>query len=452
MLNLHTYLKRIAVALYLTVFLGFFSSAMANPLFARQTALKCSSCHTIYPELTPFGRKFKLGGYTLGERETIPLALMAIVSRNQIRDNTDKSTGDKLFGKDREFVAEAFSLFSGGRFTDNAGAFIQWTYNNIATSDGQQFHGHGALDNTDFRLVKNFGTEEKPTIFGLTLHNNPTVQDVFNTTPAWSFPYYAPTIASVGRGVPTFLESGARVAGFGGYAYLQDSIYLEASSYQTAKGALSALRWGTPEDQRVALDGANPYWRLAYTYTFDSERQNVTFGHFGTVTSLKASDGNAKGDRFRDIGFDAQYQYIGKDGHHIISGQASTISEHTDWRSSFNDGGVDNPTSKIRSTRAKLSYLMDRTYGITGAVFRVTGDADFARFGSTNGKPDTSGYIIELNYWPQYVFPFDPQANVRFGLQYTGYTKFNGSSSNFDSTMRNAKDNNTLYLYAWFMF
>src|SRR5437773_5191465 len=111
--NMRTLLKGCTAALCLMACLGWLSSATANPLFARQTALKCSSCHTIYPELTPFGRKFKLGGYTLGERETIPLALMAVVSRNQIRDNTDKSTGDKLFGKDREFVAEAVSLFSG---------------------------------------------------------------------------------------------------------------------------------------------------------------------------------------------------------------------------------------------------------------------------------------------------------------------------------------------------
>ena len=182
--NLRTLLKGGTAALCLTVSLGFLSSATANPLFARQTALKCASCHTIYPELTPFGRKFKLGGYTLGERETVPLALMAIVSRNSIKDNTDKSTGDKLFGKNRDFVAESVSLFSGGKITDNAGAFIQWTYNNIATSDNMEFHGHGALDNTDFRLVKMYGTEEKPTIFGLTLHNNPTSQDVWNTTPA----------------------------------------------------------------------------------------------------------------------------------------------------------------------------------------------------------------------------------------------------------------------------
>ena len=44
-------------------------------------------------------------------------------------------------------------------------------------------------DSTDIRfaLAKNIGG--KRTIFGLTLNNGPTVQDVWNTTPAWSFPF-----------------------------------------------------------------------------------------------------------------------------------------------------------------------------------------------------------------------------------------------------------------------
>src|SRR4051794_24235841 len=35
------------------------------PSFARQTKLACSVCHYQFPELTPFGRLFKLNGYTL---------------------------------------------------------------------------------------------------------------------------------------------------------------------------------------------------------------------------------------------------------------------------------------------------------------------------------------------------------------------------------------------------
>jgi len=41
------------------------TSAHAVPSFARQTGLACEACHTVFPELTPFGRKFKLNGYLI---------------------------------------------------------------------------------------------------------------------------------------------------------------------------------------------------------------------------------------------------------------------------------------------------------------------------------------------------------------------------------------------------
>ena len=39
--------------------------AMAVPSFARQTGMACEACHTVYPELTHFGRVFKANGYLL---------------------------------------------------------------------------------------------------------------------------------------------------------------------------------------------------------------------------------------------------------------------------------------------------------------------------------------------------------------------------------------------------
>ena len=45
---------------------GTISPANALPSFARQTGQPCGTCHTDYPGLTPYGRLFKLGGYTAG--------------------------------------------------------------------------------------------------------------------------------------------------------------------------------------------------------------------------------------------------------------------------------------------------------------------------------------------------------------------------------------------------
>lgn len=41
------------------------------PAYSRQTGLACSSCHYQFLQLTPFGRLFKLNGYTLTGLQTI---------------------------------------------------------------------------------------------------------------------------------------------------------------------------------------------------------------------------------------------------------------------------------------------------------------------------------------------------------------------------------------------
>src|SRR5579859_6570178 len=44
---------------------GLSGQALAVPSFARQTGVACEGCHTVFPELTPFGRSFKLNGYVM---------------------------------------------------------------------------------------------------------------------------------------------------------------------------------------------------------------------------------------------------------------------------------------------------------------------------------------------------------------------------------------------------
>ena len=61
---------------------------------------------------------------------------------------------------------------------------------------------------------------------------------------------------------------------------------------------------------------------------------------------------------------------------------------------------------------------------------------------SANSSADTAGYIGELNYltW----------LNVKMTLQYTHFTKFNGSTNNYDRVGRNASDDDVTYLNMWF--
>ena len=90
MLHSRCRIVRHVIGLYLV--LGCALPAAAVPSFARQTGMACAACHTVYPELTPFGREFKLNGYVLDNikqikgittdnRETLSLNVGIVVPR-----------------------------------------------------------------------------------------------------------------------------------------------------------------------------------------------------------------------------------------------------------------------------------------------------------------------------------------------------------------------------------
>ena len=59
-------------------------------------------------------------------------------------------------------------------------------------------------------------------------------------------------------------------------------------------------------------------------------------------------------------------------------------------------------------------------------------------------------FQIDATPWGNDVSPFGPRFNMRVGLQYTLYTKFDGAGRNYDGTGRDAADNNTLRIFTWF--
>src|ERR1051325_6712287 len=71
--------------------LASFIARLKVPSFSRQTKLACSACHNGFPQLTAFGRMFKLNGYTMtglqpiqagdsGRRQSLRLDLIPPVS------------------------------------------------------------------------------------------------------------------------------------------------------------------------------------------------------------------------------------------------------------------------------------------------------------------------------------------------------------------------------------
>jgi hypothetical protein len=426
-------------------------NANAVPLFARQTGEACVSCHVSFPELTPFGRMFKLNGFTLGKTRTIPVAAMAQVGFTWIDKNHDDqdnlvtpNTGKPAFS--------AASVFLGGKVTDNLGGLAQWTYNNQEVDpDGVHTTGHSSVDNTDLRLVgRTVGAQSGQTdwIYGLTLHNNPTVQDVWQTTPAWGFPFTVPP--NVPTPAAESLIDGAlaqQAVGIGGYAFWHKTVYAELTAYRRGDGVLSFLRAG---QDPAGLDSYNPYWRLAYNREWGAS--SLMVGTFGTSIRLfpDSTMPNTSTDRYTDLAVDAQYQYITTA--HTFTSQATLIHERQNYQASFPNpvgGGPTplNPVDDLLTFRLKGTYYYQRKYGLNVQYFSKTGTADQGLYapgsvgGSANGSPDSGGVIYELNYLPiQYV---------RLMLQYTEYYKFNGGTYDYDGQGRNAAANNTLFLNVW---
>jgi hypothetical protein len=468
-----------AVASFVALFsLMASTDAKAIPLFARQTGQNCVACHAggQFPELTPYGRAFKLTGYTLGER-TVPFSVMGIASYTRTQNTNDLAQGGNPpadFPKDGNPIAAGGSLFIGGKISDNIGAFTQFTYDNYASQAISDSHwqGHSQSDNLDIRYADRFISPDHDLIVGLSLNNNPTVQDAFNSVPAWSFPYQTGLSATQPQFAPKVGDLGQNVGGLGAYLYWNKRLYAELSVYRAAdRGLWSWLSRGIASSNMTMVKGLNPYWRLGLTHEWGAH--NVMIGALGMTTTIYNDPilrDNNDTDKFRDIGIDAQYQYLLDP--HTVTAQVSYINERITYGPSHNSSNASpffdatgvvaqpnfNDSDRLKFFRAKASYVYQAKYGGSLAYFNITGSTNSMNqsagydntgvlqppggaTGNLTGSPATRGMLYEL-FWT-------PVQYIRLGAQYTAYGKFNGATSNYDGFGRNAKDNNSLFFYAW---
>jgi len=479
--NKRVKLKRMSklIKSFLPIFLLIFyfaliSEANAVPSFARQTGMDCAACHTSFPELTPFGREFKLNGYTLGEAKMTPFAIMVQASYNNIaKDHYQNSNGplgannDKAMLRQNDITLDQVSLFAAGKVNDHLGAFIQFTQSNANTSAGNdKVEGHSNLDNTDIRLINNYQISGKNLLVGFNLNNNPTVQDVWNSSTAWGFPFQSTGLDTPASfAIPgTIIDGGLAQtsAGLGGYFWYDRHLYGELSFYRPANHAFSLLSAGTAFGDGNKLSGNNnPYWRLAW----NEERGPHSFmiGTFGmradvfpSIADLNTDPNGRATDRYTDTAIDAQYQYISDPS--IITLQSSFIHEKQQY-GAYTASSTTNSTNTLNSFKAKVSYLYDRKYGATLGYFKTFGSEDsnlYPYAGDLVGGSNTNSGFIASNKpsyeWYVAEVDYNPRTNVRLSMQYTGYLKWAGFTSNYDGYGRNPSDNNLLSLNLWFAY
>ncbi len=483
--------------------IGFSSPAQALPSFARQTGQPCGTCHTDFPALTPYGRRFKLLGYTTGggefrttpfssqagrdaraeyekmmgyvkalppstkseeDKEWVPpVSMMAIVGYTHTQADLPPPTDP--YSANNNVVLSPFSAFWGGAITENIGAFAQVTYNAIGPGpSADPFDRHTwTWDNTDVRYASTARFGPLDIIYGITANNNPTVQDVWNTTPAWSFPYAVSNVFGP-QNPGTVIEGAfaAHVGGVGAYTFINDLLYLELTGYKTL-GFSTQNNLGTdPFGAPGQLGGVAPYWRVALEPHWG--RNTFMIGAFGGqfnvhpwVDTSFATWSTAvfpQTDKFTDYGFDTQYQYQGDNWWLTLRG--SYIREFQQLDATFTNGlgpfGLTNANDLLNSLKlqASFAYGADNRVVFTAQYFNEWGTADAGLYGTdpTTGlalTPNTNGWTAEIAYIPFGASKMAgwPWFNARIGLQYTYYNKLNG-------TTVGASNNNTLFLHAWF--
>ncbi|MBS0378184.1 MAG: cytochrome C [Proteobacteria bacterium] len=438
--------------------------------------MACEACHTVFPELTHFGRVFKANGYVLDnvkqvqdvnskrdqllELAQIPaLSIMVQASYTQLKKPLPDLANVSIPGEAQNGTAafpQQLSLFYAGKIAPHLGAFVQITYGNDSGTIG--------IDNTDLRFADTKLLPDAQTLtYGLSLNNNPTVTDLWNSTPAFGYPYAASNaVVSPLAGTQIDGALAQNVAGLSAYLYWNESLYAELGGYRSAQqGAANQLTGAAgPLDGSASnvISGVSPYWRVAYERNWG--RHSLEVGAYGL--DVKLFPGGSPGatvplsgpvNRFRDVAEDFQYQYVADE--HLFTFAGTRIHESMDLGASFAGGASANPSDDLTTTRLWATYYYRRQVGGTLQYFSTTGSTDTALYPgptpgsagvvtSASGSPDTRGWVAEVNYLPW--------LNTKISAQYTRYTKFNGGSSNYDGVGRSAGDNSAWYLLLWFAY
>ncbi len=443
--------------------------AQAVPSFARQTGMACAACHTVFPELTHFGRVFKANGYVLDNLQKVravsstrqqllslsktpTLSVMMQTSYSELSKAKPDPAGGSAQNGTVEFPRQ-LSLFYAGRIAPDLGIYSQLTYDGKAD--------HLSIDNTDVRFAKLAVLPGKNTLtYGLSLNNNPTVQDLWNSTPAWGYPFSHSNVAVSGTpigpaDVQIDQQFGQLVAGLTAYGFYDQSLYVEFGGYRSfIPGGVAPLN----SSDSAVLAGFSPYWRLAYEYDWSADSLEVgTYGEDFHVYPGGGAPLTGPTSTYLDVAGDFQFQHVGEENIYTVAGTYIHENMHA------MPAGAANPSDNLAVTKLWASYYYQRRYGGIIGWFNTSGSSDSGLYGfscpvgsateycaahalksSMTNSPDSNGEIIEADYLPW--------LNVKLSAQYVIFNKFMGGNGNYDGYGRSASDNNVLQLMLWYAF
>jgi hypothetical protein len=451
-------LKKLAtafMAIVVAIAGGLFASsgtAYAIPSFARQTGVSCTGCHTVFPELNSFGRSFKLRGYTLGGAlddkqfpENLPLTAGIQISDTSVKDRYKGADPAADFPQSNKPIVQLLGLYYGGKIADKFGAFAQYNYDGIEKK--------WAAEMIDVRYADSTASGDKELLYGVTVSNSPTTQDVWNSSAMWAFPHIGtagimPTQTSL-----LDMTLANQVGNVGVYGFWDNQFYAEVGFLRNGKnGIFRALNLGTT--LATAIDGNAPHLRLAWEKNWDSHSLMIGANAVRANIFPDPTVQSGQTDRYTDVMVDGQYQYDG--GDHQFSLIGSYDREKRSWDASFPAMTASNASDNLYTFKLNGHYWYQHKIGGGIGLFDYRGDTDTMKYGmgmgasamdNASGSPDTRGWIAEANW-----LPLENRQNVKLGLRYTAYTKFNGAGSNYNGGGRDASDNNSLFAYVWMLY
>jgi hypothetical protein len=419
--------------------LAWIAPAAALPSFARQTGQPCGGCHVgnFGPQLTSFGREFKLRGYTLraGDSSTLPLSAMLVASYTHTASDQAEPAGPHD-GTNDNFSVQELSLFGAGRISEHVGMFAQATYSDIDR--------HLALDNVEIRYAHPFTRGEHSGVFGVSLNNSPGLSDLRHTQGVWRFPFMASELAPSPEAAPLIDEGlGQQVVGADAYISVDSRWYAALGLYDTLSRSFLA---DINADYGGRSRGLTPYWRVLW-----QGPGGFALGASGLNARIQPDSALALDNRYDDVGIDASWEKNVGDGD-MFTVNASYMHERQRLDAALASGEAERSGHSLNSSNFNASYYIDNTYGLTFAWFDRSGSRDALLYPDSRiGSPDARGEILQADWTPfgkanSWNYPW---LNLRLGLQYTRYERFQGSSRDYDGNGRDAGDNNTLFLFAW---
>ena len=274
--------SRIALISAITIG-GFTQSIQAMPMFATQTGVSCSGCHTQQmPRLNKFGRKFAASGMTISQKVAdingtdsgfisnmdINPSLLIKAKYNKTYDKPDgKGTIDTREDSTNEGEFSPIrmaTIYLGGRVSEEVGAIVKVGYRKEEgeSIEGKAVYAH-ALDDNAYVGAVFFSTQSLGPFAGMEFYNT----GLYKPLRMFDMKIYNNTVQKE--------KIGARAATGLQIYYDRDALFNENDHLFVTAGLYTPAQDGLIYDMG---DNLIPFARIAYEYMYSDF--NFIFGGF----------------------------------------------------------------------------------------------------------------------------------------------------------------------------